>query len=62
MLNIFYISIQNGFKNQPEISTINLLIFIFSLKISKNYFTMLDIKTTATISHIKKAYEKLALL
>lgn len=32
------------------------------MKNSQNYYTMLNIKTTATIPEIKKAYKKLALL
>lgn len=32
------------------------------MKNSENFYTMLDIKYTATVPEIKKAYKKLALL
>lgn len=39
-----------------------LYFFIFRVKNSENFYEMLNIKTNATISEIKKAYKKLALL
>lgn len=35
---------------------------VFSVKNSKNYYTMLGINCNATVPEIKKAYRKLALL
>lgn len=58
----FYLKFNCHYQNQPKVSTVNLLICIFRVKNSQNHYTMLNIKPSATIPEIKKAYKKLALL
>lgn len=39
-----------------------IIIIVFRIKSSENFYIMLGIKTTATVPEIKKAFKKLALL